>query len=204
MNNYIIRQERREEEFYVENMTRESFWNVYRPGCEEHYLLHKLRKDPCFIPELNLVLEYKSNIIAHVVFINCHILTDDGQKIPTLSFGPICVENGCKFRGVGTEILTYGLKKAKSMGYKSCVVLGNPKFYHRFGFKPSEEFGIYLSDMTDFTPHFQIMEFEKDALKGIKGRFDYPNVYFQPKEEIDEFDKLFVPKKKLSLPGQLV
>lgn len=200
---YIIRQERKEEEFFVENLTRESFWNVYRPGCEEHYILHRIRKDPSFIPELNLVLEYENNIIAHIVYVKCHIETINGDTIPCLSFGPLTVDNGCRFRGVGTYLLNYSLNRAKEMGWKFCSVLGNPKFYSRFGFQPSEKYNIYFEDSETFFPAFQLKELEKDSLKNIQGRFCEPKVYYQPKEEIEAFDRLFVPKKKMKLPGQL-
>ncbi|MBQ0105963.1 MAG: N-acetyltransferase [Armatimonadetes bacterium] len=201
--NYIIRTEKKEEEFFVENLTRETFWNVYRPGCEEHYVLHQIRKDPCFIPELNLVLEYEGNIIAHVVFVKCKIQTDKGN-VPILSFGPLTVDNGCRYRGVGTYLLNHALNMAKNMGWKACTVIGNPKFYSRFGFECSEKYNIYFEDSNEFFPEFQIMELEKNSLMGVNGRFYEPKVYYQPKEEIEAFDRLFVPKKKMKLPGQLV
>ena len=50
-----IRRERAEERTAVENLVRDSFWNVYRPGCLEHYVLHQLRQDSAFVPELSLV-----------------------------------------------------------------------------------------------------------------------------------------------------
>ncbi|PZW68277.1 hypothetical protein C8E88_101819, partial [Fibrobacter sp. UWR1] len=54
---YTIRQEQPADFSAVENLTREAFWNVYRPGCLEHYVLHCYRSNPGFIPELSLVLE---------------------------------------------------------------------------------------------------------------------------------------------------
>ena len=51
-NNINIRSEKKEEYRQVENMVRESFWNVYRPGCLEHYVLNQLRDDPAFVKEL--------------------------------------------------------------------------------------------------------------------------------------------------------
>lgn len=45
-----IRQEEEKDYAYVENMTREAFWDVYQPGASEHFVLHKLRKSDCFIP----------------------------------------------------------------------------------------------------------------------------------------------------------
>lgn len=53
----LIRNERQSDYFEVEKLVRESFWNVYRPGCTEHYVLHCYRNNPDFIPELDFVME---------------------------------------------------------------------------------------------------------------------------------------------------
>ena len=59
--NIMIRLEKKEEHQKVENLVRESFWNVYRPGCLEHYVLHQLRNDPAFVPELDFVMFLNEN-----------------------------------------------------------------------------------------------------------------------------------------------
>ena len=56
-NDYLIRLEAPADYAEVEYFVRESFWNVYRPGCLEHYVLHCLREDKDFIPELDFVME---------------------------------------------------------------------------------------------------------------------------------------------------
>ena len=55
--NITIRLENENDYQNVENLTREAFWNVYRPGCMEHYVLHCYRRDPDFVPELDFVME---------------------------------------------------------------------------------------------------------------------------------------------------
>ena len=200
---YIIRLETPQDESYVENLTRESFWNVYRPGCSEHCVLRRLRKDPSFIPELNFVLEYDGHIIAHVIFVEYELVLNSGGREKVLSFGPLTVNPGCHHRGVGSYLLRYALDKAKSMGYKSCFVLGNPRFYGTIGFKHAKEYGICFQDMDENFTHFQAMEFEEGALKGKEGRVYIPKAYYPTDEEVEEFDKQFPPKEKLKLPGQL-
>ena len=58
--NIPIRQEQPQDYDTVEQITREAFWNLYRPGCEEHLIVHKLRKHPDFIPELAFVIELEA------------------------------------------------------------------------------------------------------------------------------------------------
>nr|MDD6336651.1 acetyltransferase [bacterium] len=66
MKPYIIRKETPADYRTVENLTREAFWNVYRPGCLEHYVLHLFRDRDDFVPELDFVMEVEGNIIGHV------------------------------------------------------------------------------------------------------------------------------------------
>ena len=65
---YTIRTEQPRDFKAVENLTREALWNVYRPGCTEHYVLHCYRSEPDFVPELSLVLEVDGEIIGHVMY----------------------------------------------------------------------------------------------------------------------------------------
>ena len=86
---YIIRLERKEEQREVENLVRESFWNVYRPGCLEHYVLHQLRQDKDFIPELDFVMEMDGKLIGQTMYMKASIQADDGRVIPIMTMGPI-------------------------------------------------------------------------------------------------------------------
>ena len=98
-NDYIIRLERKEEYREVENLVRESFWNVYRPGCLEHYVLNQLRDDQAFVPELDFVMEQDGKLIGQNMFMRAVINADDGRDIPIMTMGPICIAPEFKRQG---------------------------------------------------------------------------------------------------------
>ena len=128
-NDIIIRNERKDEQREVENLVRESFWNVYRPGCLEHYVLNQLRNDKAFIHELNFVMEKDGKIIGQNMFMHAVIKTDDGRDIPILTMGPICIANELKRQGYGKILLDYSLEKATEMGFGAVCFEGNIDFY---------------------------------------------------------------------------
>lgn len=112
----IIRHERQEEQRQVENLVREAFWNVYRPGCLEHYVLNQLRHDKAFVPELNFVMELAGRLIGQVIFMEAEIAADDGRSIPIMTMGPICIAPEYKRQGYGKILLDYGFQQAKALG----------------------------------------------------------------------------------------
>ena len=111
-----IRLEQPQDYREVENLTREAFWNVYRPGCTEHYVLNQYRNNPVFIPELDFVMEEDGRIIGHVMFSKAEIILDDGAVFPSWTFGPISIAPDYKRKGYGLKLLNYALEKAKKMG----------------------------------------------------------------------------------------
>ena len=115
-NNITIRIEKKEEYREVENLVRESFWNVYRPGCLEHYVLNQLRKDPDFVTELDFVMEENGKLIGQNIFMKTVIKADDGCDIPIMTMGPICITPELKRKGYGKVLLDYSLEKAAEMG----------------------------------------------------------------------------------------
>lgn len=118
INNYCqIRLETADDYRNVENLVRESFWNVYRPGCSEHYVIHVLREDPAFVKDLDFVMEQDGNLIGQNMFMKNVINADDGKEIPVLTMGPICVAPHLKRKGYGTKLLDYSLKRATELGY---------------------------------------------------------------------------------------
>ena len=118
MNDVTIRLEKSADHSAVENLIREAFWNVYRPGCSEHYVIHVLRDDPAFIPELDFVMERDGRLIGQNMFMKTVINADDGRVIPVLTMGPICITPELKRRGFGKKLLDYTLEKAAAMGAK--------------------------------------------------------------------------------------
>ena len=205
MKNLTIRLEKKEEHREVENLIRESFWNVYRPGCMEHYVIHRLRNDPAFVPELDFVMEMDGKLIGQNMFMRALIKADDGREIPIMTMGPICITPELKRKGYGKVLLDYSLEKAKELGCKAVCFEGNIDFYGKSGFAPASTFGIRyhgLSEGEDAS-FFLCKELVPGYLDDITGEYATPQGYFVDETEVEIFDKEFPPKEKLVLPGQL-
>ena len=202
---YIIRLENNNEHREVENLVRESFWNVYRPGCTEHYVLHQLRNDPAFVPELDFVMEKDGKLIGQNMFMRAFITADDGRNIPIMTMGPICISPEFKRKGYGKKLLDYSLEKAAELGAGALCFEGNIDFYGKSGFTYAREFGIRYHGLPEGADDsfFLCKELKAGYLDGITGVYAPPQGYFVDEAETEEFDKLFPPKEKLKLPGQL-
>ena len=204
-NDYIIRLERKEDHAKVENLVREAFWNVYRPGCLEHYVLHQMRDAEDFVPELNFVLEKDDEIIGQNVFVKAKITADDGREIPIMTMGPICIAPEYKRQGYGKILLDYSLEKAVEFGAGALCFEGNIDFYGKSGFTFASEFGIRYHGLPEGedASFFLCKELIPGYLDGITGEYATPQIYFVDEAEADVFDQRFPDKKKLKLPGQL-
>lgn len=205
----IIRNETKDDYKKSENLTRESFWNVYRPGCTEHFVLSKFRESKNYIPELSFVMEKDGEMIGHVMYAHSHIKSYDGKIIPIMTFGPISIAPEYKRQGYGTRLLRYSMQKAKEMGGKALAITGNIDFYGKSGFILASEKGIRYADAEpndDIIPYFLIKELEDGFLDNISGTYADPEEYFVAEkypEEFEKYDSQFPPKKKETLPGQL-
>ena len=204
-NDYIIRLERKEDYPVVENLIREAFWNVYRPGCMEHYLITRLREHPDFVKELDFVMEKDGEIIGQNVFVKANIKADDGRNIPILTMGPICITHELKRQGYGKILLDYSIDKATELGFGAVCFEGNINFYGKSGFTFAREFGLRYHGLPEGADasFFLCKELIPGYLSGITGEYGPPEVYLFPEEEAEEFDKNFPYKEKLKLPGQL-
>ena len=204
-NDYIIRLERKEEYRDVENLVREAFWYVYRPGCLEHYVLNQLRNDPAFVKELDFVMEKSDKIIGQNMFMEAVIKVDNSKEILILTMGPICVTPELKRKGYGKILLDYSLEKATELGYGAVCFEGNIEFYGNSGFTFAREYGIRYHGLPDGEDDsfFLCKELIPGYLNGISGEYTTPQGYFVDENEAEEFDKEFAYKEKLKLPGQL-
>ena len=204
-NDYIIRLENKNDYAAVENLVREAFWNVYRPGCLEHYVLHQMRNAEDFVPELAFVLEKDGEIIGQNVFVKAKIKADDGRDIPIMTMGPICISPEYKRQGYGKILLDYSLEKAAEFGAGALCFEGNIDFYGKSGFTFASEFGIryYGLPEGEDASFFLCRELIPGYLDGITGEYATPEIYFVDEAEAEEFDKGFPYKEKLKLPGQL-
>ena len=204
-NDIIIRKEEEKDYRTTENLTREAFWNVYRPGCMEHYVLHCYRNDPAFVPELDLVMELNGTMIAQVIYVRSVIDSDDGRKIPVMTFGPISVAPEYKRKGYGKKLLDYSMEKAARLGAGALFITGNIDFYGKSGFVPAITKGIRYADDPS-AEYFLVKELKKGFLDGITGSYKDPDGYFvcmNNPEEFEKYEATFPEKKKLSLEGQL-
>lgn len=206
MKNYNIRLENPADYETVENLTREAFWNVYRPGCTEHYVLHTLRENKNFVPELDFVMEKDGEIIGHIAFVRAEISADDGRKIPIMTFGPLSILPEYQRCGYGKALLDFSMEKAKELQVGALCMEGNIDFYRHCGFDIASKKGIhyYAEPRSEEVPYFLLKELKKGYLDGVTGIYKTPDGYFVDDRDAEEFDKNFPPKVKLKLPGQLV
>ena len=204
-NDYVIRLERKEEYRAVEELVREAFWNVYRPGCSEHYVIHVLRGDPAFVKELDFVMEQDGNLIGQNMFMRTIIEADDGRTIPVLTMGPIGITPELKGKGYGKALLDYSLEKAAETGAGAVLFEGNIGFYGKSGFDYAGKFGIRYHDLPEDADasFFLCKELILGYLDGITGVYQTPQGYYVKDEDVEAFDKGFPPRKKLKLPGQI-
>lgn len=204
-NNVIIRLEQPEDFRAVENLVRESFWNVYRPGCLEHYVIHVLRDDPAFVKALDFVMELDGELIGQNMFMKTHIDADDGRRVEVLTMGPIGITPKLKRKGYGKKLLDYSLEKAKEMGFCAVLFEGNIGFYGKSGFDYARNFGIRYHDLPEGADDsfFLCRELIPGALSDVTGVYQTPAGYYVDEVACEEFDKTFPPKDKLKLPGQL-
>ncbi len=204
-NDIEIRLERKEERAEVENLVRESFWNVYRPGCLEHYVLHCMRSSPDFVPELDFVMLKGGVLIGQNVFVRAHITTDEGTEMPIMTMGPICIAPEYKRMGYGKLLLDYSLEKAKEAGCKALCFEGNIDFYGKSGFDYASKFGIRYHGLPEGADasFFLCKELEEHYLDGVSGEYAPPQCYFVDEAETEKFDEAFPPKQKLKLPTQI-
>ena len=207
-----IRLEQAKDYCEVENLTREAFWNVYRPGCTEHYVLNQYRSNPDFIPELDFVMEEEGRIIGHIMFSHAELTLPDGTRKPSWTFGPISIHPDYKRKGYGLKLLKYALEKAREMGVGFLCMEGNIDFYKLAGFGLASRLGIHYHDMphNEEVPFFLAQELIPGWLRsnGItEATYCPPKGYFVVEEDPEAFeayDATFPKKERLRLPGQLV
>ena len=201
----VIRLEKKDEYKEVENLVRDSFWNVYRPGCLEHYVLNQLRSDSAFVPELDFVMLLNGELIGQNMFMRAEITADDGRSVPIMTMGPICIKNELKRKGYGKILLDYSLQKAAELGCGALCFEGNIDFYGKSGFRPASELGIRYHglDEGEDASFFLCKELMPGYLDGITGEYAPPEGYFVDEKAAEEFDRQFSYKEKKKLSGQI-
>ena len=202
----IIREETPADYRTVEEITREAFWNRYAPGCNEHWLVHLLRKAPEFHPWHSLVAEYDDHIIGHALLSPAEILLNDDGVFPVMALGPLTVLPAVSRRGIGSSLMRCAVQLAKGQGISALMLTGDPDYYHRFGFVSASGFGIRLPDMAndEEAAFFMALPLSTGALDGKKGLFKFAPLFdIGDSPEFEAYDSGFPKREKLRLPGQL-
>ncbi len=194
--NICIRTEKENEYCYVETMIRESFWNVYKAGCDEHVMAHKLRKSNEFLAELDLVAELDGKIIGNIMCSRAKIINEENGIIDEesmIAVGPICVLPQWQKKGIGALLIEQVKLKAKAAGYKGLVLYGDPKYYHRFGFVNAEEYSITMPDGNNMDD-FMVLELDVHRLDKIEGRCYESDAFEISREELSLYERNFTGK----------
>lgn len=201
----VIRLETPADHAAVERLVRDSFWDVYRPGCTEPYVLHCLRLDPGFIPELDFVMEKNGRLIGQCVYMHAAIAVDGGASLPILTMGPIAIAPDFKRQGYGRILLNHSLEKAAELGAGAVCFAGNIAFYGTCGFDYASKFGLRYHGMPEGedAPFFLCRELRPGYLDGVSGEFTEPDAYFVEEKDAAAFDAQFPPRQKHILPGQI-
>lgn len=200
-----IRLERKEDYLEVENLVRNSFWNVYRPGAFEHFIVHNLRNDESFIKNLAFVVEKDNLIIGHINYSKGKINYENGEYDEGIVLGPVCIDRDYQNKGYGTRLIRYTLKLIDKNDIPYVFVIGNEDYYSRFGFESASKYNIYLegTDASEENPFFMIKIFNRDRVSLNGAIFSNPDVFNVDEKDVDEFDKKFEYKEKKVLDTQL-
>lgn len=196
-----IRKETEEEHHAVELMTQHAFWNKHHLGCEEHYLVHTLRQDSQYLPELSRIALKDGKIIGAIFYSKAKVVGKNTTH-DVLTFGPLCVETCFQGRGVGELLLKETMALAKESGYKGIVIFGEPDYYPRIGFKTCDNFDITTASGKNFDA-FMAIELYENSLDDVKGKVHLSSVFENiPEEKVEAYNKKFPPLRKLKFPEQ--
>jgi predicted N-acetyltransferase YhbS len=182
----------------TENITRETFWNLFKSGCDEHLVLHNLRKNNCYISYLDMVALSENRIIGHIITTKAKVVDKQNNEHQVLCVGPISVLPAFQKKGIGGKLLNESIAIAKELGFSGMILFGHPDYYQRFGFVNAKKYGITTKEGLNFEP-FMALELHQNALLTVNGKFYEDKAFEIDEEELNEFEKLF-PKKEKGKP----
>jgi len=201
---YTIRPETENDYREVENLTREAFWNVYKPGADEHYFVHMMRSHPDFISELAFVLEIDGRIVGNIMYTKAWLEDETGARKEILSFGPICVAPEYQRMKLGKVLIEHSFDAARKLGYDVCVIFGNPGNYVSRGFVSCKKKNVGFITEGNFPTSLLVCELVPGALDGRKWMY-IPSTAADccdDTEAVRAFDETFPPKEKAWMPIQ--
>lgn len=186
----------------VENLVRESFWDLYKPGCDEHLIVHKLRDSPDIVKELDLVACDEDTVIGNIIYSRAKVVNDEKIESEVLCMGPIAVLPSHQKKGIGFLLMERSIEKARQLGYSGIIIFGNPEYYQRFGFVNAKEYGIHIPTGENFDA-FMALELDKGSMKNTSGKFYASDLFEVSEEELENFEKGFPKKEKHVTDTQL-
>jgi len=185
----------------VEEITREAFWNLYIPGCNEHYLVHVMRSHKDFLPELDLVIEADHQIIGNIMYTKARLIDEAGEEKNILTFGPVCILPEYQRKGYGKKLMEYSFERAAALGYDVIVIFGNPNNYVSRGFKSCKKYNVCLENGTYPSP-MMVKELKPDALDGRKWVYHQSPVFEIDEQAAERFDEGLESLEKKYQPSQ--
>lgn len=204
MDNLIVRLETEKDYRAVEELVREAFWNVYKPGADEHYYVHMMRKHPDFIPELAFVLELDGEIVGNIMYTKSYLVDEAGERKAIVSLGPLCVSPKYQRMKLGKVLLEHSFAEAVKMGYDVNINFGNPGNYVSRGFVSCKKKNVcYIKD-GNFPTALLVRELVPGALDGRRWMYIASTAADCCEDivAVEEFDKTFAPKEKMWMPSQ--
>ena len=196
----VIRKEREEDCRRTEEVARDAFWNLYRPGAEEHYVVHRIRQHPDFLPELSFVIEVDGLVQGGIFYTRSGIVTERGI-FPTVSFGPVFIAPAHHRQGLGRMLITHSITEARRRGHAAILTLGYPHHYRPYGFQGGKRFGITLAD-GKYHIGLLILPLQEGALDGVHGHVEFSRALDADPGEAEAFDAAFPFREKRVLPCQ--
>lgn len=204
MKNLTLRLEEEKDYRAVEELTRVAFWNVYKPGADEHYLVHKMRSHPDFIPELAFVLELDGKIIGNIMYTKAYLEDKNGNRKEILSFGPISIAPEYQRQKLGKILIEHSFNVARGMGYDVNINFGNPANYVGRGFVSCKKKNVSYIFPGNFPTSLLVCELTPGVLDG--GEWMYiPSTAADCCEDTaaaEAFDKTFPKMEKSWMPSQ--
>ncbi|MPN39776.1 hypothetical protein SDC9_187306 [bioreactor metagenome] len=196
-----IRNEKETDYEKVEEITRKAFWNLYVPGCIEHYLVHVMRPHKDFLPELDLVIQVDNQVIGNIMYTKTKLIDESGEEKDILTFGPVCILPEYQREGYGKQLMEYSFERAAALGYDVIVIFGNPDNYVSRGFKSCKKYNICLENGT-YPSAMMVKELKPDVLDGRKWVYYQSPVFEIDEQEAGRFDEGFNSLKKKYQPSQ--
>lgn len=196
-----IRNERESDYKNVEDITRKAFYNVYVPGCMEHYLVHIMRGHEDFIPELDFVIEVDGQIVGNIMYTKSKLTDEGGTEKEIVTFGPVSILPKYQRKGYGKMLIEHSLKRAAELGYEAVVIMGSPANYVGSGFQCCRKYNVCV-EKDKYPAAMLVKELKPGALDGRLWFYSDSPVMNVDEREAQAFDDGLEKMEKKWMPSQ--